>query len=29
MDSLEILAEAIDPDRWAGRFPDRGVVKVY
>ena len=29
VDSLEILAEAIHPELWAGRFPDRGVVKVH
>lgn len=28
VDSLEILAEAIHPELWAGRFPARGVVKV-
>jgi iron complex transport system substrate-binding protein len=28
-DSLELLAEAIHPELWAGRFPDRGMVKVY
>jgi iron complex transport system substrate-binding protein len=28
VDSLEILAEVIHPELWAGRFPDRGVVKV-
>jgi iron complex transport system substrate-binding protein len=28
VDSLEILAELIHPGRFAGRFPDRGVVRV-
>jgi iron complex transport system substrate-binding protein len=28
VDSLEILAELIHPERFAGRFPDRGVVRV-
>jgi iron complex transport system substrate-binding protein len=28
VDSLEILAEAIHPELWAGRFPDRGVLRV-
>jgi iron complex transport system substrate-binding protein len=28
VDSLEILAQIIHPERWAGRFPGRGVVKV-
>lgn len=27
-DSLEILAEAIHPELFAGRFPDRGVVRL-
>ncbi len=27
-DSLELLAEAIHPELWAGKFPDRGMVKV-
>jgi iron complex transport system substrate-binding protein len=29
VDTLEILAEIIHPNLWAGRFPERGVVKVY
>jgi iron complex transport system substrate-binding protein len=28
VDSLEVLAQAIHPERWASKFPDRGVVKV-
>jgi iron complex transport system substrate-binding protein len=28
IDSLEILAELIHPELWAGRFPDRGVVRA-
>jgi len=28
VDSLEILAEVIHPELFAGRFPDRGVVCV-
>lgn len=28
VDSLEILAEVIHPDLFAGRFPDRGVVAI-
>ena len=27
-DSLEILAEILHPERFRGRFPDRGVVRV-
>jgi iron complex transport system substrate-binding protein len=27
-DTLEILAEIIHPELWAGRFPDRGAVRV-
>jgi iron complex transport system substrate-binding protein len=28
VDSLEILAEVLHPERFRGRFPDRGVVRV-
>lgn len=28
VDSLEILAELLHPERFRGRFPDRGVVRV-
>lgn len=28
VDSLEILAEILHPERFRGRFPDRGVVRV-
>jgi iron complex transport system substrate-binding protein len=27
VDSLEILAEIIDPEKWAGRFPTRDVIR--
>jgi iron complex transport system substrate-binding protein len=29
VDTLEILAGIIHPQAWAGRFPDRGTVRVY
>jgi iron complex transport system substrate-binding protein len=28
VDSLEVLAEAIHPELWRGKFPHRGVVKL-